>query len=87
MTEPCASCGTRQEEWYDFTAPLPHGGFRRIEPPPYEAVALLDPGCQAVAHMVNELTDGGKREVEAGVKVVLRRWDPMASTAVEDEDE
>jgi hypothetical protein len=79
MTEPCPSCGTRDEEWRDPKT------FARHYPPPYEAEGLLCLGCAELTRGRKELearySDGN---IEPGVRVVLRRYKPSAS---EDEGE
>lgn len=76
MTEPCGECGTRQEEWYDLDSPLPSGGFRRVDPPPYEAVGIICAGCQERAKTAQSLQFEAGDDMEPGVKIVLRHYDP-----------
>ncbi|MCA1571936.1 MAG: hypothetical protein LC798_16820 [Chloroflexi bacterium] len=88
MTEPCQRCGTRDEEWRDYDAPRTTPDGRTVYPlrypPPYVAEGIRCVGCAERAGETKALADGRRGELEPGVSVVLRRWDPKIDEAGED---
>lgn len=68
MTEPCPSCGTRDEEWRDPKTKRPH------DPPPYVAEGRRCIGCAERTREAESLVDSRTGRLEPGVTVHLRRW-------------
>lgn len=80
MTQPHAACGTRDEEWRDVDNPItrPDGTvvYKPRFPPPYVAEGIKCLGCAAVADTVRALADENGGQLEPGVHVILRRYNP-----------
>lgn len=70
MTEPCPNCGTRDVEWRDPVTKF------ALDPPPYVAEGIRCIGCAERAKEAKELADSRNGELEPGVRVILRRYDP-----------
>ena len=81
MTEPCQRCGTRDEEWRDLTQPVTRDDGRVVYPhiaypPPYVAEGVRCVGCAQATAEARSLAEANGGEMEPGVRVVLRRWNP-----------
>lgn len=61
----CTGCGTRPQDWYE------PDGRTLLNPPPFEPVAVRDPGCEATERFRKTLPEG-----EFGLAVELVPFDP-----------
>jgi hypothetical protein len=87
MTEPCRGCGTRDEEWRDLSRPVKRKEDGRVvypypaEPPPYVAEGTKCRGCAERTSVARALAEGNGGNIEPGVTVILRRWNPAIDEA------